>query len=195
MKKKPLSNPQASAPAHGVGPLIEQVRDLVQSARRAALANVNTLQVLTNFEIGRLIVEHVQQGEHRAAYGRETLKHLAASLTAPTHSGKSATPFTLSWSHYVFLLGIRDENERRFYEIESAQGSWSLPELRRQLNSGLYERLALSGDKKRVAITGLDNDDERSAGLSGRPNVSDAVTSWERFIAREGEVILDPWDY
>jgi predicted nuclease of restriction endonuclease-like (RecB) superfamily len=203
---------KTAPPAHSIGSLIEQVRDLVQSARRAAIANVNTLQVLTNFEIGRLIVEHVQRGEHRATYGKETLKHLAASLTAefgrgfsernleymrkfflawkerasqisqkpsaksqptapiaqqtasaeliaasirqnttlPVHSGQSAAPFTLNWSHYVFLLGIRDESERRFYEIEATQGSWSLPELKRQFNSGLYERLALSGDKKRV---------------------------------------------
>lgn len=57
---------------------------------------------------------------------------------------------TLSWSHYVFLLGIDDENERRFYEIESAQQNWSLRELRRQFDSSLYERLALSRDKKKV---------------------------------------------
>ena len=57
-------------------------------------------------------------------------------------------PFTLSWSHYVVLLSIKDEPERSFYEIESAQSGWSIPELKRQLSSGLYERLALSRDKK-----------------------------------------------
>ena len=70
---------------------------------------------------------------------------------------KSETPsrisrpiFPLSWSHYVFLMGIDDENERRFYEIESAQENWSLREFRRQFDSSLYERLALSRDKKKV---------------------------------------------
>ena len=58
--------------------------------------------------------------------------------------------FPLSWSHYVFLMGIDNENERRFYEIESANQNWSLRELRRQFNSSLYERLALSRDKKKV---------------------------------------------
>jgi predicted nuclease of restriction endonuclease-like (RecB) superfamily len=52
----------------------------------------------------------------------------------------------LSWSHYVFLLTIENRDERRFYEIESTQNLWSLSELKRQFNSGLFERLALSRD-------------------------------------------------
>jgi predicted nuclease of restriction endonuclease-like (RecB) superfamily len=62
----------------------------------------------------------------------------------------SPSVFPLSWSHYVFLMGIDGENERHFYEIESANQNWSLRELRRQFNSSLYERLALSRDKKKV---------------------------------------------
>jgi predicted nuclease of restriction endonuclease-like (RecB) superfamily len=65
-------------------------------------------------------------------------------------SGKSATPFTLSWSHYVVLLSIKDPDERSFYEIKAANSGWSQPELKRQVASSLYERLALSRDKKRV---------------------------------------------
>jgi predicted nuclease of restriction endonuclease-like (RecB) superfamily len=57
---------------------------------------------------------------------------------------------TLSWSHYVVLLSIKDANERSFYEIESANSGWSQPELKRQVASCLYERLALSRDKKRI---------------------------------------------
>ena len=56
----------------------------------------------------------------------------------------------LSWSHYLFLMGISDTAERRFYEIESANENWSLRELKRQFGSSLYERLALSTDKEGV---------------------------------------------
>lgn len=56
----------------------------------------------------------------------------------------------LSWSHYIFLTSIKNTDERRFYEIEAAQNDWSLPELRRQFDSSLYERLALSRDKEGV---------------------------------------------
>ena len=56
----------------------------------------------------------------------------------------------MSWSHYVLLLTIKNPEERSFYEIEAAQAGWSLPELKRQTASCLYERLALSKDKKGV---------------------------------------------
>jgi len=191
MKKKATPKKRLSV-SRNLGSLIEQVRTLVQSARRTAAANINTLQVLTNFEIGRLIVEHEQQGQDRAAYGEETLIHLSASLTTEFGRGFSRAnleymrkfyllwqdrvgqisqkpsgklrsskitkappvtppiPFTLSWSHYVILLSIRDGQERSFYEVESAQSGWSVPELKRQVNSSLYERLALSRNKTRI---------------------------------------------
>ena len=60
-------------------------------------------------------------------------------------AGKSL--FTLSWTHYVLLLGIKDDDERRFYEIEATSEGWSVPELKRQVSSSLYERLALSRKK------------------------------------------------
>ena len=58
--------------------------------------------------------------------------------------------FFLSWSHYLKLMRIDNVDERHFYEIESVKNDWSLSELKRQYNSALYERLALSTDKKEV---------------------------------------------
>ena len=58
--------------------------------------------------------------------------------------------FSLSWSHYVVLLTIKSVDERRFYEIEAIQSAWSIRELKRQIKASLYERLALSRDKKQV---------------------------------------------
>lgn len=60
------------------------------------------------------------------------------------------SPFTLSWSHYLQLMRIKNEDERRFYEIEATKSSWSLRTLQRQYNSSLYERLALSRNKDEV---------------------------------------------
>lgn len=219
MKKKQRTTAKratlAKAKLDGLAPLIAEVRNLVQSARRAAASAVNTLQVLTNFEIGRCIVEHQQKGEHRAEYGTELLKQLSARLTdefgkgfsernleymrrffltwkervenfqSPTETltiaqipqqpiaklppkDRSANPapsllqisqypiaklrslFPLSWTHYLELLAVKDPDERSFYEIEAANEGWSVPELKRQKASALYERLALSRDKKGV---------------------------------------------
>ncbi len=56
----------------------------------------------------------------------------------------------LSWSHYCELLSIEDENARAFYQIEASRNNWSVRELKRQINALLFERLALSKDKKKV---------------------------------------------
>ena len=58
--------------------------------------------------------------------------------------------FYLSWSHYLKLMRIDNIDERHFYEIESVKNDWSLTELKRQYNSSLYERIALSADKDKV---------------------------------------------
>ena len=58
--------------------------------------------------------------------------------------------FVLSWSHYLILMRVKDANARCFYEIECAKQNWSIRWLQRQVNSSLYERLALSKDKDEV---------------------------------------------
>jgi predicted nuclease of restriction endonuclease-like (RecB) superfamily len=58
--------------------------------------------------------------------------------------------FPLSWSHYILLMKIDNQKEQRFYEIESEKNNWSVRELQRQFDSSLYERLALSKDKKAI---------------------------------------------
>ena len=92
MKKKTTgskSKVSRKLAAKDFGALIAEVRGLIQSARHAAVTTVNTLQVMTNFEIGRRIVEHEQQGAARAEYGKELLKELSAHLTEEFGSGFS----------------------------------------------------------------------------------------------------------
>lgn len=61
-----------------------------------------------------------------------------------------ASFFKLTFSHYIFLMRIEDEKERRFYKIESEKHNWSVRELKRQYDTALYTRLALSRDKEGV---------------------------------------------
>jgi len=58
--------------------------------------------------------------------------------------------FSLSWSHYLMLMRVDNVDERKFYEIEATDNNWSLRELRRQFDSALYERLALSRNKAEI---------------------------------------------
>jgi predicted nuclease of restriction endonuclease-like (RecB) superfamily len=63
----------------------------------------------------------------------------------------------LFWTHYRTLLRVDKAEARSFYEIEAIKNNWSARELERQINSSLYERLALSRDNKglmRLAIKG-----------------------------------------
>ena len=53
----------------------------------------------------------------------------------------------LGWSHYCELLSISDKDKRSFYEKECSNARWSVRELRRQIESSLYERLLLSNGK------------------------------------------------
>lgn len=80
-------------------------------------------------------------------YGKsETLSRISENAISET----SSRNFDLSWSHYLKLIRIDDENERKFYEIESFKNNWSVRELQRQFDSALYTRLVLSRDKEKV---------------------------------------------
>ncbi len=60
------------------------------------------------------------------------------------------SPFKLSWSHYIFLSNIENSFDRKFYEIESTAENWNTRQLKRQFESALFERLALSRNKVKV---------------------------------------------
>jgi predicted nuclease of restriction endonuclease-like (RecB) superfamily len=83
----------------------------------------------------------------------ELEKQNPQSLIEEFEKAKSQTLisfFKLTWTHYVFLMRIEDEKERSFYEIETEKYNWSVRELKRQYDSALYTRLALSRDKEGV---------------------------------------------
>lgn len=153
-----------------------EVINLLQAARNHVARAINNTMVYAYYEIGRKIVEEEQRGQERAEYGKSLLKSLSKVLTVEFGKGFSVTniqqmrafylsyqkqqtlsvkskeqnTFTLSWSHYLKLMKMDDLAERRFYEIESEKNQWSIRELQRQFDSGLYLRLALSRDKIKV---------------------------------------------
>ncbi|MEI1376780.1 PDDEXK nuclease domain-containing protein [Nostoc sp.] len=128
------------------------------------------------WEIGRRIVELEQGGEKRAEYGAAVITRLSEDLTARFSKGFSKTnleqmrrfylewqiaqtlsgqlnlstlaqEFPLPWSHSVRLLSVHDLKSREFYETEALRGGWSERQLKRQIESKFYERVALSKNK------------------------------------------------
>jgi len=76
---------------------------------------------------------------------------LLTDFFAEPQKGQALTDlFKVSWTHYVVLMRIENADERSFYELEAANNQWTVDELKRQYNSSLYERLALSRDKVEV---------------------------------------------
>ena len=165
--------------------LYSKIAELLQSARQTIVRTVNQTMVYTYYEIGRIIVEDEQHGKERAEYGKQVLKELSGRLTVDFGKGfsvqnlenmrkfyqlyqsdeKSQSPIrilekqnaALSWTHYLILIRLENKNERQFYEIEALNNNWSVRELKRQIDSALYERLSLSRDKegiKRLAQKG-----------------------------------------
>ena len=150
--------------------IYQEIKELLYSAKNRVYQTINTTMTQTYFQIGKRIVEEEQGGEIRAEYGKSVLKILSVQLINEFGKGfsvdnlenmrrfylafqKSETvsrKFELSWSHYIFLTRIENIDERNFYEIESIENSWSLRELKRQFDSGLFERLKLSSDKQKV---------------------------------------------
>ncbi|MFR8990674.1 MAG: PDDEXK nuclease domain-containing protein [Fusobacterium sp.] len=155
--------------------IYEEIRGLLKSARENIVSTINSTMAKTYFLIGKRIVEEEQNGEKRAEYGKKLIKELSKKLTKEFGKGFSernleqmrkfylaysipqtlSAEFRLSWSHYLILMRMENLDERNFYEIEAIENNWSLRELRRQIDSALYERLVLSRDKEKVKSLAL----------------------------------------
>ena len=155
--------------------IYEEIKGLLKSARENIVSTINSTMAKTYFLIGKRIVEEEQNGEKRAEYGKKLIKELSKKLTKEFGKGFSernleqmrkfylaysipqtlSAEFRLSWSHYLILMRMENLDERNFYEIEAIENNWSLRELRRQIDSTLYERLVLSRDKEKVKSLAL----------------------------------------
>ncbi len=145
--------------------IAEQIKALMSEARTSAAWELNRRLLETNWHVGRIIIEHEQGGNLKAQYGKRLLAELAKELTRDLGRGFSKsnlfnmrnfyivypnfpdTSGKLSWSHYCELLIVSDKDARSFYEHECMNSNWSVRELKRQINTSLFERLLLSDGK------------------------------------------------
>lgn len=148
--------------------LVDRISVLWDKARDKAFTEVNAELIEANWKTGQYIVEYEQAGKVRAAYGEQLLVRLSRDLTVRRGRGFSRSNLTymrklylafpkcetlshkLTWSHYFELLKCDDPQEMQFYYNESIKECWKVRELKRQIASGLFQRLALSTDKEGV---------------------------------------------
>ena len=147
--------------------IFNSIKGLVINSRERVYSTVNTEMLKLYWNIGKTIME-IQQGNERASYGDLVLEKLSEKLTNEFGKGfsiinlrrmrkfyclfpiRSTVLNELSWSHYLELIKIEEDNKRNFYLNECINSRWSVRELQRQKNSLLYERLILSSDKEKV---------------------------------------------
>jgi len=141
---------------------IQEIKQLVHSARSKAYQAINAVMVEVYWEIGRRIIEEEQNGNLRAEYGKEVLKKLSAELTSEFGKGFSErtlrefrqfyhcfpdlenwrTVFAkLNWSHFQRVLRVTDEKARIYYLREAAQNTWSVRVLDRNISTLYFQRL------------------------------------------------------
>ena len=154
--------------------VVHEIGDLLAAARSNVARQVNNELLSTYWHIGRIIAEYEQTVPERADYGKQTLKELSKALTNEFGKGFSVSNIQfmrrfyqtyqiqqtasvkLSWSHYCELLSISDPDKRSFYEMEAVNSNWSVRELKRQIDSSLFERLLLSrGDANKEQVLAL----------------------------------------
>lgn len=148
--------------------LIAKIGGLLQQGRQQAAQSVNTILVQTYWYIGQHIVEFEQKGNQKAEYGSQLFERLSKDLILTYGKGFSRSnllymrklylsfPISetlshlLTWSHYFEILKADSELEISFYSKQCEHERWSVRELKRQMRSSLFERLALSKDKEGV---------------------------------------------
>ena len=154
--------------------VVHEIGDLLAAARSNVARQVNNELLSTYWNIGRIIAEYEQTVPERADYGKQTLKELSKALTAEFGKGFSRANLynmrqfylsyekvqsvtgKLTWTHYCELLSISDPEKRSFYEKEAVNSNWSVRELKRQIDSSLFERLLLSrGDANKEQVLAL----------------------------------------
>ncbi|MBQ1784856.1 MAG: DUF1016 family protein [Gammaproteobacteria bacterium] len=164
MKQTPIT------PTETLEALAGQIASVIHQARSHVRQSVNSAMVASYWEIGRLIVEHEQQGSARAAYGQRQLAVLSTRLTALFGKGFDATnlrnmrrfhlafpiretvSLELSWSHYNALARVEAPSAREWYMREAISQNWSVRALDRQISVLYYERLLSSKEKAIVEL-------------------------------------------
>lgn len=157
--------------------LLSHIADLWECAKSKAAIAINTELLDANWKTGQYIVEFEQGGKAKAKYGDKLLSKLARDLTRLHGKGFSRSNLVymrklylkfpksetlshqLTWSHYFELLKCEEPLEMQFYMKECIKEQWTVRNLKRQINSSLFQRLALSTDKE--GILALVNDGHR----------------------------------
>ena len=145
--------------------LIESIKAIINDARKSVAINVNHELLAAYWNIGKVIIDNEKANNVDPTSSRKIILELSQRLTTEIGRGFSRSNLfnmrkfyleyqdvqtvsgQLTWSHICELLIIDDAHKKSFYEKESINSYWSVRELKRQIDSSLYERILLSRGK------------------------------------------------
>ena len=148
--------------------IYSEIKEALLLSRNQAYSAVNFAMVQAYWQIGRIIVEHEQNGSLRSEYGKRILQNVSDRLQQEYGTGFSvrnlqqmkkffilfpntnALRSQLTWTHYRALLRVEDDAARNWYIEECIRSGWSSRQLERQISTLYYERLLASRDKAPV---------------------------------------------
>jgi predicted nuclease of restriction endonuclease-like (RecB) superfamily len=175
-KKLSMKNTPIIQADNTVSVLIQDIRNLINSAKSGLATTVNSTLTILYWQIGQRVHREVLKGE-RAEYGEKIVALLAQQLEIEQGRGFStknlrhmlrfAEIFTsqeivyalsrqLSWTHLRSLIYIEDPLKREFYLAMCQSEGWSTRTLQNRLDSMLFERTALSRKPAELLTTELE---------------------------------------
>ncbi len=156
--------------------LFADVSLMVCGARERVTRTVNTQLTMLHWQVGNRIRSEILNYE-RAEYGERVIANLAERLTNeygrgwskesllrmvrfacayPTPEIVSSLMTQLTWTHFVQLISIENEHERRFYTKMALRNRWSVRQLRDQMRTSLYLRMHSGDPSEEEILTRLD---------------------------------------
>jgi predicted nuclease of restriction endonuclease-like (RecB) superfamily len=151
-------------------PLIDDIRHMIEDTRSRVATAVNVGLTILYWNIGKRMREEILNGE-RAEYGQEIIASLGRELSTEYGNGFSVKNLRrmiqfaevfpeeeivvslirqLSWTHFLALIPLKDPIQREFYAEMCRIERWSVRTLRKQIDSMLYERTAVSRKPEEV---------------------------------------------
>lgn len=210
-KTRSLAKAKSSKPSVKKTDLLEDLRNIIEQAKRSVASVVNTHLIALNWRMGRRIHSEILK-KKRAGYGEEILATVSQQLTKEYGQGFTISSLSrmlkfaelfpdeqivatlsqqLSWSHFVEILPLKESLRRDFYAEMCRIEKWNVRTLRKKISSMLYERTAISKKPELVAkaeLEALRKEDQLSPDLVFRdPYVLQFLNLNDRYMEKDLE--------
>ena len=154
--------------------LFEQIQNLIEQTKQNVAVAINSSMTIMYWQIGKTINDDILNNQ-RAEYGKEIVATLSQQL---------------SWSHFRELIPLQDNLKIEFYAQMSIAQNWGVRTLRKQIDSMLYERTALSKKSDELIqheLKNIQNDKYSKDVIFKDPYLLDFLELNDRYLEKDLE--------